>query len=45
MYCRKKKRAPRYTEKQIAEVPKRARRLYWILLEDDYGRRKVFDIN
>ena len=45
MHYRKKKRAPNYTEKQIEEVPNRARRLYRTLLEDDYRRRKVFDIN
>ena len=35
VYCRKEKRAPRWTEKQT-EVPKRARGLYRTLLEDDY---------
>lgn len=33
---RKKKRAPRYTEKQLQEVPTRARRLYRTLLNDNF---------
>ena len=33
---RKKKLAPRYTEKQIEEMPTRARRLYWTLLNADF---------
>ena len=33
---RKKKRAPRYTEKQMEEVPTRARRLYRTLLNNDF---------
>jgi transposase len=33
---RKKKRAPRYTEKQLEEVPTRARRLYRTLLKEDF---------
>ena len=37
VYYGKKKRARRYTEKQIEEVSKRARRLYRTLLEDDCG--------
>ena len=36
VYCRKKKRTPLYTEKQIEEVPKRPRRFYRTLLKDDY---------
>ena len=45
VYCRNKKCTPRYTENQVEEVPKRARRLYRTLSEDDYGRQKVLDIN
>ena len=37
VYHRKKKHAPRHTEKQTEEVQQRARRLYRTLLEDDYG--------
>ena len=33
---RKKKRAPRYTVKQMEEVPTRARRLYRTLLSNDF---------
>ena len=33
---RKKKRAPRYTEKQIEEMPTRTRRLYLTLLNGDF---------
>lgn len=33
---RKKKPAPRYTENQVEEVPTRARRLYKILLKEDF---------
>ncbi|CAF5106763.1 unnamed protein product [Rotaria magnacalcarata] len=32
----KKKRAPKYTEKQLEEVPTRARRLYRLLLNGDF---------
>ncbi|CAF4079490.1 unnamed protein product [Rotaria sp. Silwood1] len=33
---RKKKRAPKYTDKQLQEIPLRARRLYRTLLNDDF---------
>ena len=36
VYYRKEKRAPRYIEKQIEDLSKRARRLYLILPEDNY---------
>ena len=46
---RKKKRAPRYTEKQIQEAPTRARRLYRTLLNNDFDLilddEKYFSLN
>ena len=35
---RKRKRAPKYTDKQLDEIPTRARRLYRILSKDNVGR-------
>ena len=36
IYYHKKRRAPRYSDKQLQEIPTRARRLYRLLSKDDF---------